>query len=259
MIRLIRILGRKGYAFFYRRYDIFTFILSTIAELRHVYFYRRQIIEQLYRVGVQSIPLVAVISAFTGMVTSIQAAHQLIDYPFIPLYTVGAVVLQSVVLELGPVLTGLVMAGRIGAGITAEIGTMKVSEQIDALESLAIDPIGYLVMPRVLAAMMMMPVLSIFSIAIALFTSLIIAPHVVSRMTTYEFIKGMRMFFFEHDLFVGLVKAICFGMMIALIGSYKGLTTHNGAKGVGLSTTLSVVFASVAILIVDYLVAQLLL
>jgi len=259
MTRLIRLLGRKGYVFFYRRYEILAFILSTIAELRNVYFYRRQVIEQFYRVGVQSIPLVAVISAFTGMVTSVQAAYQLTDYAFIPLYTVGAVVLQSVVLELGPVLTGLVMAGRIGAGITAEIGTMKVSEQIDALESLAIDPIGYLAMPRLLAAIVMMPVLSIFSIAIAILTSLLLAPYVVSGMTMYEFIKGMRFFFFEHDLFVGLIKALCFGAMIALIGSYKGLTTQNGAKGVGLSTTVSVVSASVAILVVDYLVAQLLL
>jgi len=211
--------------------------------------------EQMLAMGVNSLPLVAIVSVFTGAVTAVQAVYQISD--FVPMRYLGTAVGKSVMIELAPVLTALVVAGRVGAGIAAELGTMKVTEQIDALKTLALDPVEYLVVPRFVAGLIMLPVLTIFADAIALAggvaisaTSLNVPPHV--------FLNSLKSFFKTMDLASGLSKAFVFGGIISIIGCYQGFKTRGGAEGVGRSATKAVVLASVLILIADYIVASIL-
>jgi phospholipid/cholesterol/gamma-HCH transport system permease protein len=211
--------------------------------------------EQMQMIGVNSLPLVAIVSVFTGAVTAVQAVYQISDY--VPMRYLGTAVGKAVMIELAPVLTALVVAGRVGAGIAAELGTMKVTEQIDALKTLALDPVEYLVVPRFVAGLIMLPVLTIFADAVALagglgisVTSLNVSPHV--------FLNSLKSFFKTMDLVSGLSKAFVFGSIISVIGCYQGFMTEGGAEGVGKSATKAVVIASVLILIADYVVASIL-
>jgi phospholipid/cholesterol/gamma-HCH transport system permease protein len=168
----------------------------------------------------------------------------------------GGAVGKAVVIELGPVLTALVIAGRVGASIAAELGTMKVTEQIDALEAMAIDPVRYLVMPRFVSGIIMLPVLTIFSNFIAILGGLAVSVWFLD-LSTYSFLNSLKMFFDMHDLFGGLLKSVAFGAIIAIIGCYNGLQTSGGAEGVGKSTTRAVVVSSILILLADYGIASL--
>lgn len=205
--------------------------------------------------GVNSLPLVLVTSIFTGGVSAVQAAYQFSDY--VPMRYLGTAVGKAVVIELGPVLTALVVAGRVGASIAAEIGTMKVTEQIDALETLALDPVRYLVVPRFVAGFFMLPILVIFSDFIAILGGLAVSTFFLG-LSSYTFLNGLKMFFHLSDVFGGLIKAFVFGGIIAIIGCYQGFKTEGGAEGVGRSTTRAVVLASVLILISDYIIASIL-
>lgn len=211
--------------------------------------------EQMLAMGVNSLPLVAIVAVFTGAVSAVQAVYQISDY--VPMRYLGTAVGKAIMIELAPVLTALVVAGRVGAGIAAELGTMKVTEQIDALKTLALDPVEYLVVPRFVAGLIMLPVLTIFADAIALAggvaisaTSLNVPPH--------EFLNSLKSFFKMMDLVSGLSKALVFGCIISIIGCYQGFKTRGGAEGVGRSATKAVVLSSVLILIADYVVATIL-
>jgi phospholipid/cholesterol/gamma-HCH transport system permease protein len=205
--------------------------------------------------GVRSLPLVILVSVFTGSVTAWQAAYQFKG--LVPLEWLGLTVARTVFIELGPVLTSLVMAGRVGAGIAAELGTMRVTEQIDALESMGIDPIGYLVMPRMIAGLIMLPVLVIFADIIAVLGGMIVAVMMVN--ISYEmFTDSIKSYVTISDMISGLVKSVGFGGIIALMGCYNGFMATGGAEGVGTATTRAVVLASVLILISDYVMATLL-
>jgi phospholipid/cholesterol/gamma-HCH transport system permease protein len=254
MESILNYLGQKTSPFFAHFYSVFALFFAAIGQLRRAIFYRRQIIEQQYFIGVTSLPLVLVISIFTGLVTSVQAFYQT-QNSFVPKYLIAAAIYRSIVIELGPVMTGLVLAGRIGAGMTAEIGTMKVSEQIDALKSLALDPVGFLAMPRILAGIFMFPILTIFAEVIAIGSGFLMS-FASMGISQYEFIRGMQSFYQFNEIMVGLVKAMFFGMFVTLVGSYMGLNTKGGAKGVGVATTASVVTSLVLILVLDYLVAD---
>ncbi|MGH7600554.1 MAG: MlaE family ABC transporter permease, partial [bacterium] len=173
-------------------------------------------------------------------------------------YLVGSIVGESMILELGPVVTALVLAGRVGASIAAEIGTMRVTEQIDALESLAISPVAFLVIPRVIAGVVMLPVLTVFADFVGIVGGWLISVATM-ELTTFEFFKGFRLFFKTWDAFYGVIKSFCFGFMITLIGCYEGFHTSGGAEGVGRATTRAVVVSCLAILMLDYVLAALLL
>lgn len=203
--------------------------------------------------GVHSLPLVAVTSVFTGAVTSVQAAYQFAD--LLSLRYLGSAVGKAVVIELGPVLTALVVAGRVGAAIAAELGTMKVTEQIDALETLAIDPVKYLAVPRFTAGLIMLPILVIFADFIAILGGWAVAVLFLD-VSSHMFLSSLKRFFYLTDLSAGLAKAFIFGSIIALVGCYQGFRTEGGAEGVGRSTTKAVVIASVSILISDYIIAS---
>ena len=214
-------------------------------------------VEHMYQIGILSIPLVILTSLFSGMVTSVQAAYQF-DSGLIPNWYVGGIVGESVLLELSPMLTALVMTGKIGATIAAEIGTMRVTEQIDALESLSFDPVSYLILPRVIAAIFMFPILIIISDCFGIFGGYIAAISSMDLSTT-EFIRGLRSWFHPWDAWFGLIKGLCFGIAITSISCYQGYYTIGGANGVGKSTTSAVVVSCIIILVLNYILAALLL
>ncbi|HEX6068515.1 MAG TPA: ABC transporter permease [Longimicrobiaceae bacterium] len=200
------------------------------------------------RLGVDSLPIALFLAAFTGIVLALQASYTFTGA--IPLYFVGTLVGKTMILELGPVLTGLALAGRVGANIAAQLGTMRVSEQIDALETLAYNPISYLVVPRVLAGVLMFPVIVVFANAIGIFAGLITAVNLLD-MSTQEFIRGLRLFYDSFDLTYSLIKTTSFGLLITIVGCFQGFTTQGGAEGVGVATTKAVVISSMLILLFD--------
>lgn len=228
----------------------FVLTLKNIPRSGHI------ILEQFYAIGVKSLPLIIVISIFVGAVSAWQAAYQ---FKFIgaPLRLLGSAVGKAVVIELAPVLSALVFAGRVGAGIAAELGTMRVTEQIDALESLGIDPARYLIMPRMLACIVMVPMLVIFANFIAVMGALAVSTFGVD-ISSETFLSGYRSSFQMSDFINGMIKAGIFGLLIGLVGCYEGYTTTGGAAGVGRSTTVAVVIASVLILISNFLFAVIL-
>lgn len=230
--------------------------MHCLVELRHIYLYRHQVLSQFYAVGVGSLPLVCLISVFSGMAVSIQMAYQMEAY--VPDYMVGSIVVRSVVLVLSPILIGLVLAGRVGAGIASELGSMKVSEQVDALTSMAVDPIGYLMLPRVLAGLIMVPVLVIFSSSISIAAGFVMSV-LKMNITPTDFIKGMKLNFMPYDVFVGLIKSMVYGGLLTFMGAYMGLQTQGGAQGVGRAATAAVVVSSALILILDYFLTHALL
>ncbi len=209
---------------------------------------------QMMVIGISSLPLIAITSIFTGGVTAWQAAYQFSDY--IPLTYLGTAVGKAVMLELSPVLTALVVAGRIGAAMAAELGTMRVTEQIDAMESLALDPFRFLLAPRLVASTIMLPSLTAIGATIAIWGAIGVANFFLG-LSIHTFVAGLRLFFETKDVIVCLVKAFVFGLIIAMMGCYYGYNTTGGAEGVGVSTKKSVVAASVWILISDYLVVAL--
>jgi phospholipid/cholesterol/gamma-HCH transport system permease protein len=213
-------------------------------------------VEQMYLIGITSIPLVCLTSIFTGAVAAWQAAYNFADY--VPLRYVGTAVGKSVMLEVGPVLTALVVAGRVGAAMTAEIGTMAVTEQLDAMRCLNLNPFRYLLAPRLLAGMVMLPMLTIFSSFVAILGALAVVT-TFKDLTPEAFFAGVRLFYTHWDLFVGLLKSFVFGILIALFGCYFGYTSSHGAEGVGRATMASVVYANVSVLISGFLISNFLL
>ena len=213
--------------------------------------YGPEIVAHMRRMGVDSIPLVAAVAAFIGAVTAVQTRFQLL--PGVELSVVGLITRQSIILELGPLLTGLVLTGRVGARITAELGTMRVTEQIDALETLAYDPVAFLVVPRLIAAILMVPLLTIFADSIAIVSGMMAASTVGVDNATFA--EGLRLSFAPFQIFYSLLKATLFGTAIAFFCAFEGFFAESGAEGVGRSTASAVVVTSVAILMLDALTA----
>ena len=200
------------------------------------------------RLGVDSLPIGMFIAIFAGIVLSLLASYSFTGA--VPMYFVGTLVEKTITMELAPVLTGLALAGRVGANIAAELGTMRVTEQIDALETLSYDPQSYLVVPRVIAGTVMFPVV----VGAAMVTGVLsgwLTSVTLLDISSAEFVKGLRLFFSEFDVRYGLVKSASFGFMVTLIGSIRGLRAQGGAEGVGRAATSAVVYSAVMILILD--------
>jgi len=210
----------------------------------------REVVTQTYSMGVLSIPLVCVTGVLSGLVTSQQGGYQFTGS--VPLYVLGSVVVSSVILELGPVMTAFVLIGRVGARITAELGTMKVSEQIDALYSLGRDPIATLAAPRLIAGTISTPLLVGIANTVGVFAGLVASQKTVG-LGPESFLYGARLFWHDWDLLYSLTKGLAFGFTIPLISCHMGLLTRGGAEGVGRATTSSVVLMIVSVLIIDAL------
>jgi phospholipid/cholesterol/gamma-HCH transport system permease protein len=203
---------------------------------------------QAMRLGVQSMPIGLFIASFTGIVLALLASYSFTGA--VPLYFVGTLVGKTITLELAPVLTGLALAGRVGANIAAELGTMRITEQVDALETLSYDPLAYLVVPRVLAGVMMFPVI----VAAAMIAGIAAgwgASIMLLGLSSPEFLKGLRLFFQPFDVQYGLVKSASFGLGVTLVASAAGLRARGGAEGVGKAATDAVVSSAILILILD--------
>ncbi|HEX7077327.1 MAG TPA: ABC transporter permease [Candidatus Eisenbacteria bacterium] len=211
------------------------------------------LIQQMAHIGVGSMPLTVIVALFTGAVAAVQASYQFRDY--VPMIYLGTVIGKSVVIELGPVLTALVVGGRVGASIAAELGTMRVTEQVDAMETMGISPVRFLVVPRFLAAILMLPALTVFADVVAILGGYLVSTLTLD-VTSHTFISGLKLYFKTQDVFSGLIKAFFFGGIIATMGCHYGLRSEGGAEGVGLATTRAVVASCLLILIVDYLLAS---
>ena len=222
--------------------------LETARALADVGTWGPLLVGQMRRLGVDSVPIALFIAVFTGIVLSLLSSY--IFTGAVPLYFVGALVGKTVMMELGPVLTGMALAGRVGANIAAELGTMRVTGQIDALESLAYDRNAYLVVPRVLAATVMFPVVTAFAMAVGVTAGWATSLQLLD-LSTNEFVKGLRQFYQFKDIWFGLVKSASFGTAVALMGCLEGIATQGGAEGVGRATTRAVVLGCQAILVLD--------
>ena len=232
-------------------------LLQAFGALFEFRMYRKNLWEQMVRIGVESLPIVMMAAAFSGAVTTVQTAYQLVT-PLIPRSIIGSIVAPSMILELGAVVTGFILAGRVGARIAAELGTMRVTEQIDALESMGVNSVGFLIVPRVFAGVIMFPVLYVAACFVGIMGGMMVG-HVGGFVPAGEFLEGAREFFQPFDPIFGLIKSFVFGFTITSISCFKGYYTRGGAEGVGQSTTNAAVLSCVFILFADLILAATLL
>ncbi len=230
--------------------------LEIVRGLREWRVWIPRTIAEAASIGSGSLPIVLVISAFAGAVTAFQSGYQW--QSSLPLYVLGTLIVSTVVLELGPVLVGLVLAGRIGARYAAELGTMRVTEQIDALESLGRSPSSHLIIPRVISGFVMVPILTTIANVIAVLAGWYGVRQVLP-ITNEDFAYGAKYFYRSFDGYYSVIKSFCFGGAIGLISCYMGFNTKQGAEGVGRATTAAVVASSVVILFLNAILARLLL
>jgi phospholipid/cholesterol/gamma-HCH transport system permease protein len=237
-------------------YRIHGLLVRAVASIFRRPLYLETILEQMDAVGVRSLTIVGLTSFFTGMVLALQSGHEMAVYGA-KMY-VGTLVSLSLVRELGPVLTALVVAGRVGAGIAAELGSMAVTEQIDAMRALATDPVKKLVSTRLVATTLMLPILTIMADLFGILGGWFIA---ISNLgIPGSFYRRTALYYLTFDdLFIGLVKPVVFGAVIALVACYIGLNTTGGTQGVGRSTTQSVVTSSILIFLLDFVITKLVL
>ena len=219
--------------------------------------YARNTVTQMVQVGIDSIPIVALATAFSGAVVVVQAIYQL-ENPLLPSTLVGTFAQQSILLELGTLVTAFVLCGRVGARIAAELGTMRVKEQIDALEAMGINSLSYLVVPRVLAGVLMFPVLYVVASTVGMASGVLVAD-LSESVSAGAFWEGARLYFKTYDVFFGLVKSLVFGFAITSVACYAGYNARGGAEGVGEATTKAAVVGCVFVLISNYIIAAILL
>lgn len=214
-------------------------------------------IDECIKVGYNSLFIVTIVSVFMGAVTTIQTAYNLVS-PFIPKYVVSLVVRDMTVLELAPTIMAIVYAGKVGSNIAGELGTMRITEQVDALEVMGINSASYLVLPKIIASMIMYPMLVILSGFLCLYGGYLTSVF-TGILTGFDYVYGLRFEFVEYNIQFALIKAVVFAFLVAAISAYKGYYTSGGALEVGQSSTAAVTNSCIAILLADYLLAQLLL
>ncbi len=249
---------RRSLRFFALISDFFDLLVRVVRSIPSTWFYRRQIIEQLYVFSVKTLPVTSVIAIFVGLGAMVQGVYQ--STSLVPREAVINTVFKSCIIELCPIVLSLVLAGKLGASLAAEVGSMKITEQIDALWTMSLEPVGFLVLPRIIAGLIMLPTMAIFANLLAM-VSAFIASSVVARWTSpQEFYDGLVMGFKSFEILFGsVIKPAAFGLIITTVGSFFGLRTTGGAKGVGESATAAVVVSSVLIVIFDYYLGKLLL
>jgi len=230
-----------------------TLLLREITlQTRYIWKIRHEVLEQMHVVLIGSMPLVLVTSIFVGAVTAVQAVYQMSG--LVPMKFLGVMISKTVFTELGPVLMALVVGSRLCAFYAAELGTMKVTEQLDAMSIMAIDPVRYLAMPRFVAAVVMIPVVTIIANCVAIFGGYAVSV-ITLDISSGVFIEGLQMFYRHSDIIGGLIKTVVFGGIIALSGIYNGFATKGGAEGVGRATMTAVVGSCLSILVADYFLA----
>lgn len=249
-------LGEEAIRFFEHLGRYSGLVWWMLRNLRNARVYSRNFLPQMVQIGNDSIPIVMFVAMFVGMVTAIQSAYQLYDW--IPRTVVGGLVIKSVLLELVPLLSAVVLAGKVGATITAEIGSMRVTEQIEALEAMGYDSISFLVTPRVAAGTLMFPVLVIFGDLLAVLGGLFGAV-VIAHVPAGPFMAGVRASFVPWDATFGMIKAVCFGYAITSIACYQGFFVKGGSAGVGQATMSTVIIACLTVVVLNFVLASVLL
>ncbi len=245
----LNLIGRQTVGMFKGAGRLFTLFLRTLKLTFRPPFRIQLTVDQMIQIGIMSIPIALLTSAFTGMVLVLQTGMQLKPLGM-KVYASGISAI-SFAREIGPVLTSVVLAGRVAAGIAAEIGTMKVTEQIDAMKTLGTDPVDYLVVPRFIAATIMFPCLAVLAIGVGIGGGFIVGVTLLN-ITPGQYINNMWSFLRPEDYLSGLFKTVFFGMIVAIVGCQKGFETGFGAQGVGESTTSAVVTSSILILIANF-------
>lgn len=226
-------------------------VWSIIRALPHPRRYLGSTIQQAYLMGIRSLPLVLIMATLGGSVVALQTVTQFTGS--VPLWVVGSVLAAGVLTELGPVLTGIVLVGRVGASIAAELASMRVTEQIDALYSLGRDPVPVLVVPRILAGILVLPPLVILADAIGIAAGWVTGLLFIDGLTSADVIYGMRFYFYPFALVYSVLKAVAFGIAITFISCFIGLEAGGGAEGVGRTTTRAVVATTLALMVLDVL------
>ncbi len=219
--------------------------------------FRRQLFIDFQALGVDSIGIIAFISLFVGGIIAMQMAYN-INNPLVPLYLVGYTTKQMMILEISPTIMSLILAGKVGSSIASEIGTMRVTEQIDALKVMGINPANYLILPKITAAMLFFPLLTVFSISIGLGGGLL-AVWITGSVTTTDFIDGLQAWFVASDIYYSLTKSLVFAFIITSISGFKGYNVMGGSVAVGKASTSAVVSSSILIIIFDLILTQMLL
>lgn len=219
--------------------------------------YWKETVRQMVEVGVGSLGIVFIISVFLGAVTTVQTAYQFTS-PLLSRSIIGSIVTNSSILELAPTVTCLILAGRIGSNIASELGTMRISEQIDALEIMGVNSSSYLILPKIIAGTFTMPLLVAVSGFLSVYSGMF-AGQLTGVVSPEEFMQGSIQYFIPFMVWFALIKATTFGFIISSVSSYHGFYTQGGALEVGRSSTRAVVVCSILILLADYILAQLLL
>jgi phospholipid/cholesterol/gamma-HCH transport system permease protein len=227
----------------------FMVLCGIVCHMQSTWKRRREVVEQMHIMVIGSMPLVITTAAFTGAITAVQTGYQMKNY--VPMIFLGTIVAKSVILEMGPVLAALVVGSRLSANYAAELGTMKVTEQLDAMEIMAIEPVQYLGLPRFVSGVLMMPVITLVADFIAIIAALFVSTLTLD-VTVQTFTAGMRLFWDIADPITGLSKTFFFGGIIAMSGIYHGFATQGGAEGVGRSTMQAVVSTCLSVLVADY-------
>lgn len=248
-------IGKITISFFYFIGDLMIMSTRAIIAVKKIPTYTEQLIKNFGYIGRDSLPLLVTSSVFMGLVVGLQVGMG--AGPFTPPWVMGGIIIKLVFLEMGPIIFGLLLANRVSAGISSEIGEMNVTEQIDALRTSAIDPIEYIVMPRLLASVLAVPILIVWGDLISLIFAFI-STYFTEGLTWTGFVKGMRGGFAPTDMYTSIIKGVVFGIIIALIGCYFGLQAKHGAKGVGKATTFAVIWSSIILIIMDYLISAIL-
>ena len=254
MITLFEFIGAWALRFLEEAGRVMVLLGKTLAFSVRPPFDFRAFLHQIEEVGIRSIPVILITGTFTGMVLALQSYTGF--KRFNAEAFVGTVVALSMTRELGPVLSGLMVSGRVGSAMAAELGTMQVTEQIDALYTLATNPIKYLIVPRFLASLIVMPILAVFADVVGILGGYLVAVNLLGSNPTIYLSRTFDFLDLE-DIYIGLFKASVFGMIIAIIGCYEGFNTRGGAEGVGKATTRAVVMSSLLILIANYFITAL--
>ena len=219
--------------------------------------YYRRTFDEIETIGISSIGIVAILSVFMGAVIALQTASNM-DSPLLPKYTIGYITRSSTILEFSPTIISLILAGKVGSNIASEIGTMKVTEQIDALEIMGVNSLSYLVLPKVIAAVCFLPFLIIFSMFLSLIGGYVAVT--ASGLASHEeYVYGIRAFFLMSDIYYALTKTVFFAFIIVTVSSFFGYYTKGGALDVGKSSTEAVVWSSICILLTNFVLTQLIL
>lgn len=225
-------------------------------EKRRMYWI--ETMRQCYSIGVGSLPIIAIISLFMGAVTAVQFSYQLRGIGLVPMWWMGSIVRKSMILELSPTLTALLLAGKVGSNIASELGTMRISEQIDAYEIMGVNTRSYLIGPKIIASLFMIPMLVVLSVFLGVLGGWV-AGVMGGFYSTSEYMRGVQDAMKSYDIFIMFVKAVLFAFIISSISCFKGYTVQGGAIEIGAASTQAVVQSSVVVIVVNFLVAFLLL